>query len=181
MAHELRRKLEYSDIQAVPEDGKRYELVLGDLFVNPSPSPTHQRVSMRLERLLEDYFHARTIAEVFHAPVDLILTKQDVFVPDILVTADPSHITKRGIERPPLLVVEILSPSTRKLDRGVKSRRYAELGVQHYWIVDPDGKRIDCYRLEKGAFRPLIDAEGETTLTHPDWEGLVVDLAKLWR
>ena len=181
MAHELRRKLEYSDILATPDDGKRYELVQGDLFVNPSPSPVHQRVSRRLQRILEDYFHERSLGEVFDAPIDLILTKHDVFVPDILVTADPGHITKRGIESPALLVVEILSRSTRKVDRGVKSRRYAELGVQHYWIVDPDRKRIECYRLEAGAFRELIHAEGEATLTHPEWEGLVVDLAALWR
>ena len=181
MSPELRRKLDYSDIAVVPEDGKRYELLRGDLFVNPAPSPVHQRISKRLQRQLENYFEARSIGEVFDAPIDLILTDQDVFVPDLIIAADPSHISRRGIEAPPLLVVEILSPSTRRVDRGVKSRRYAELGVQHYWIVDPDEKRIECYRLEKGAFRALVDAHGETTMTHPNWDGLTVDLAALWR
>lgn len=181
MSPELRRKLDYSDLLATPDDGKRYELVQGDLFVNPSPSPAHQRISRRLQRQLEDYFQERSIGEVFNAPTDVILTAQDVFVPDLLVVADPSHISKRGIESPPLLLVEILSPSTRKVDRGVKSLRYAELGVEHYWIVDPEGKRVECHRLVAGAFRPVVDAEGETTLRHPDWEGLIVDLAALWR
>jgi len=181
MASELKRKLDYSDLLVTPNDGKRYELVRGDLFVNPSPSPVHQRISRRLQRQLEDYFHERSIGEVFNAPIDLILTMQDVFVPDLLVVADPSHITKRGIESPPLLVVEILSPSTRKVDRGLKPQRYAELGVSHYWIVDPEQKRLECHRLVEGAFRPLVTAEGDATLAHPDWNGLVVDLAVLWR
>jgi Uma2 family endonuclease len=181
MAPELKRKLEYSDLLVTPDDGRRHELIEGNLLVTPSPSPAHQRVSKRLHRQLETYFEGRSIGEVFFAPVDLILTVQDVFVPDLLVVADPRHVTKRGIESPPLLVVEILSPSTSKVDRGVKSRRYAELGVKHYWIVDPERQRLECHRLADGAFLPVMDAEGETTLAHPDWDGLVVDLAALWR
>jgi len=178
---ELKRKLDYSDLLVTPDDGKRYELVQGDLFVNPSPSPMHQRISRRLERQLEDYFHGRSIGEFFNAPVDLILTMQDVFVPDLLVVANPGHVTERGIEGPPLLVVEILSPSTMRVDRGVKARRYAELGVEHYWIVDPERRRLECHRLVEGVFRPFVDAEGNGTLSHPAWDGLVVDLAALWR
>ncbi len=181
MGSELKRKLDYSDLQVTPDDGKRYELVRGDLFVTPSPTPVHQRISKRLEVLLMEYFEGRSLGEVFHAPIDLILTNQDVFVPDVLVVSDPSHISNRGIEKPPLLVVEILSPSTRRHDRGLKARRYAELGVEHYWIVDPEEKRIECHRLARGMFRRVVDAENDATLIHPDWDGLIVDLAALWR
>src|SRR5262245_61435976 len=114
MAPAPNRKLVYDDLLDTPADGKRYELIEGDLFVNPSPNPIHQRVSRRLERQLEDYFHGRSIGEVFYAPIDVILTPGDVFVPDLIVVADPSHISKRGIEKPPLLAVEILSPSTKR-------------------------------------------------------------------
>lgn len=181
MSPELKRKLDYSDLLVTPDDGKRYELVRGDLYVTPSPSPVHQRVSKRLARLLEDYFEERSIGEVFHAPIDLILTNQDVFVPDLLVVGSPEHVSKRGIEGPPLLVVEILSPSTCKRDRGVKALRYAELGIEHYWIVDPVGKCVECHRLADRLFRRLVAAEGDSMLEHPDWEGLLVDLAALWR
>jgi Uma2 family endonuclease len=177
---ELKRKLDYSDLQVIPDDGKRYELVQGDLYVTPSPSPAHQRVSRRLQRQLEDYFEDHSIGEVFDAPIDLILTDQDVFVPDLVVVADPRRVSARGIEGPPPLVVEILSPSTRQVDQGVKARRYAELGVEHYWVVDPERKRLECHRLEHGTFRPLVDAAGETMLAHPCWPGLVVDLGALW-
>lgn len=180
MAPEPRRKLDYAYVQATPNDGKRYELVDGELLVNPSPSPIHQRVARRLQRQLEDYFHDRELGEVFNAPLDVILTPHDVFEPDLLVVADASHISKRGIEKPPLLVVEILSPSTRRVDRGVKFRRYAALGVQHCWIVDPNANRLECFRLNSRAYRLVIEGEGDTKLTHPDWDGLVIDLATLW-
>lgn len=180
MPQELKRKLDYSDLLATPDDGKQYELEQGNLFVTPSPSPAHQRISRRLQRQLEDYFHARSIGEVFNAPIDLVLTNHDVLIPDLVVVSDPRHITRRGIEAPPLLVVEILSPSTQKRDRGSKARRYAELGVEHYWIVDPGGKRIECHRLERDAFRLVVDAEGEARLAHPDWKELVIELASLW-
>jgi Uma2 family endonuclease len=130
---------------------------------------------------LEDYFHARNSGEVFNAPLDVILSPHDVFEPDLLLVADPSHVSTRGIERPPLLVVEILSPSTRGVDRGLKFRRYAALGVQHCWIVDPDERRLECYRLAAGMFVPVVAAAGDTALKHPDWDELVVDLAALWR
>jgi len=181
MSHGLNRKFDYSDIVARDGDGKRYELVDGELLVNPAPSLIHQRVSRRLQRQLEDYFHSRRLGEVFNSPLDVILTRHDVFEPDLLVVGDPSHTTARGVEKPPLLVVEILSPSTRKVDRGVKFRRYGELGVPHCWIVDPDGKSVECYRLESRGYRLVIEGEGDATLNHPDWEGLVIDLAGLWR
>lgn len=181
MGSELKRKLDYSDYVATPDDGKRYEIVQGDLYVTPSPSPMHQRVSRRLQRQLEGYFHSRPIGEVFNAPIDLILTHHDILVPDLLVVSDPKLISKRGIEGPPVLIVEILSPATRKHDRGMKARRYAELGVEHYWIVDPESRRVECHRLTDGAFRSVAEAEGNTTVAHPDWDGLEVDLTALWR
>ena len=155
MAPDLKRKLDYSDLLAAPDDGKRYELV--------------------------DHCHGLSIGEVFDAPIDLILTNHDVLVPDLLVVSEPKHITKRGIEGPPLLIVEILSPSTQKQDRGVKARRYAELGVEHYWIVDPEKKRVECHRQADGVFRKVVEAAGDTTLIHPDWDELEIDLAALWR
>ncbi len=181
MASELKRKLDYSDLQGTPDDRLRYELARGDILVTPSPSPRHQRISKRLYRQLEEYFETRSLGEVFYAPIDLILTQRDVFVPDLVVVTNPSHISKRGIESAPALVVEILSPSTRKQDRGVKARRYAELGIEHYWIVDPERSCLECHRLAGRSFQPLVEAQGDATLEHPSWDGLVIDLASLWR
>jgi len=181
MPRGLERKLDYSDLLATPNDGKRYELIRGQLFVNPSPTTVHQRVLRKLSRRLEDYFHAHTPGEVFFAPVDVILTPHDVFVPDLVVVHDPSHISKRGIERAPLLVAEVLSPSTRRVDRGLKRERYAELGVPHYWIVDCDRQRIECLRLAGAAYVTALVVEGDARFEHPDFPALAFELAALWR
>jgi Uma2 family endonuclease len=181
MGSELKRKLDYSDYLATPDDGRCYEILGGDLFVTPAPNPFHQRVSKRLQQQLMAYFERRSLGEVFNAPIDLILSLNDVAQPDLLVVADAGQVSRRGIEGAPLLVVEILSPATRGKDRGVKARRYAELGIAHYWIVDHEHKRLECYRLTEGTFRLLGDAQGNGNLAHPDWDGLVIDLTELWR
>lgn len=150
MAPELRRKLDYSDYVVMPDDGKLYEILDGNLFVNPSPSPMHQRVSRRLQTQLETFFHGRSIGEVFDAPIDLILTRHDVMVPDLVVVSDPALITDRGIEGPPLL------------------------------IVDLKAKRLECHRLAGRVFRLIAEVEGDSTFQHPDLEGLQIDLSVLW-
>jgi Uma2 family endonuclease len=177
---ELKRRLDYSDYSAAPADGKRYEILDGGPVVTPAPSPAHQRISRRLERQIEAYFHG-SAGEMFHAPIDLILATGDIVQPDIVVVSNPGQVSKRGIEGPPLLIVEILSPSTRDNDLGLKARRYAELGVAHYWIVDPEAKKLDCHRLEAGEFRRVAGANGDALVRHPDWDGCEIDLAALWR
>lgn len=180
MAPELKRELDYSDYEATPDDGNRYEILRGDLYVTPAPTPYHQRASKRLQRQLESYFEERSLGEVFNAPIGLILTERDIAQPDLLVVADAGQISRRGIEGPPLLVVEVLSPSTRKRDQGVKAERYAELGVQHFWIVDPDHKRLECHRLAGRRYQLRAEAQGGDTLVHPDFDELTVDLSLLW-
>ena len=180
MATRLSRKLDYDDYARLPDDGKRYEILDGELYVSPAPSPLHQRVSKRLQRKLEDHFEGRALGEVFNAPIDMILGRHDVAQPDILVVTNPGQISGRGIEGAPLLVVEVLSPSTRRHDRDVKMRRYAALGILHYWIVDPEGRWIARYVLEGEAYRHIVTAEGDA-LMPTDWPDLTIVLADLWR
>jgi Uma2 family endonuclease len=181
MAQGFVQKLEYRDLADTPDDCRRYELLDGALFVTPSPRPLHQRVSKRLQRQLEAYFEDRGLGEVFNAPVDVILTMHDVVVPDLVVVTAAPQITERAIEGAPTLVVEILSPTTRTRDRKIKAERYAALGVAHYWIVDPQHKTIECYRLRGMHYAPVTAAKGPADLTHPDWPGMTIDLDVIWR
>lgn len=174
------RKLSYSDLDVTPDDGSRHELISGELFVTASPGTLHQRVSGRLYLQLVRYCAEHASGEVFYAPTDVILTDHDVFVPDLFVVANPADVSERGIEGPPLLVVEILSPSSVKHDRVVKARRYAQLGVRHYWIVDPAGRSVSCDRLAGDRYERVVEVSGDGTLAHPDWEGLAIDLARIW-
>jgi Uma2 family endonuclease len=176
----LKAKLDYDDYAAIPPDRNRYEIIDGELYVTPSPTPDHQHASKRLQRILESYFEERGLGEVFDAPLDLIMTKHDVVQPDLLVV-NPVQVSGRGIEGAPLLVVEILSPSTRAHDRDVKARRYAALSVPHYWIVDPADRRVECYEIRGATYALVSAAQDRAILTHPAWPDLVVPLAGLWR
>ncbi len=176
----LKRILDYSDYLAAPDDGKRYEILSGELLVTPSPRPVHQRVVARLGRILSEHFERRGEGEVFLSPIDLILTNHDVLQPDLLVVDDRTQITERGIEGAPLLIAEVLSRKTADRDRGLKALRYAALGVRHYWLVDPDARRVQCYMLARGAFDRTAEAEEDATLPVPGLDGLDLPLAELW-
>lgn len=180
MRRALNAKLTYDDYAAIPSNGLIYQIADGEVFVTPAPSPYHQRASKRLQRQLESYFEASGRGEVFNAPIDLILSPHDITQPD-LVVAQADAITRRGIERPPLLVVEVLSPSTETFDRQVKAQRFAALGVPHYWILDPDARRLECYRNEAGSFALVATADGDGVLGVADFPGLSIDLGALWR
>ncbi len=180
MATKLKTRLDYDDYCAIPPDGMRYELLDGQVHVTPAPSPLHQRVSKRLQRLLEAYFEEPGRGEVFNAPIDVILTPHDVVQPDLVVVTNPSLVSARGIEGPPVLVVEILSPTTTSYDRTTKAQRYVALGIPHYWLVDPEARTVECFRRHEAAYQ-LVGAFGpDDTLTHPDFPGLRLGLAALW-
>jgi Uma2 family endonuclease len=118
---------------------------------------------------------------VFDAPLDVILGPHGIVEPDLLVVTDPSTASERANEAAPALVVEILSPSTAVRDRTAKAARYAATGVAHYWIVDTERRRLECFRLEAGEYVRAVQAEGPATLDHPDWPGLSIDLGAHWR
>ena len=110
----------------------------------------------------------------------MILTPHDVVQPDLVLVTNPGQISSRGIEGPPTLLVEVASPSTVDYDRTTKSRRHAALGVPHLWFLDPDGRRLECFRLESQVWRPVLEGARDDTVEHPDWSGLIIRLADLW-
>ncbi len=176
-----RTKLTYDDYAALPDDGKRYEVLAGELHMTPSPGFSHQRAVGQLFRQLAQFFEENGLGMAFVAPFDVIAGRHDVFVPDITVVCDPSQISPRGIEGAPTLVVEVLSPSNRGYDRGLKARRYLEMNVQHYWVVDPDEQHLVCQRAEHGSWVVVAEGHGHETVRDPSWPDLTIDLARLWK
>lgn len=173
----LKTRLDYGDYCAIPADGKRYELIDGEVHVTPAPSPQHQRLVFRLARILQDQLGAEV--EVFISPVDVILTFHDVVQPDVVV-ANVAQVSNRGIEGAPLIVIEVLSPTTTIYDRTTKAQTYAALGIDHYWVVDPPAAQLECYRRE-GRTYERVGAFGPTDVfTHPDFPALRFPLAQLW-
>jgi len=148
--------LTYSDYAALPDDGRRYELHRGELSMTPSPGTRHQGAVLALGSRLYDHVKSRGLGRVFVAPTDCILSDVTVVQPDVLYVATDrlSIISERGIEGVPTLVVEVLSPSTARLDRERKLMLYAEHGVPYYWIVDPASGTVEAYQLFGAAYMP---------------------------
>jgi Uma2 family endonuclease len=172
-------RVTYEQYRQFPSDGMRYEILDGELDVTPVPSPRQQFASKKLQRILEEFFESGGQYVVFNAPLDVILADTDVVQPD-LVVASRAQISERGVEGAPLLLVEILSPSSIPLDRQAKAARYRTRGVPHYWIVDPAARTLECLRLVGEAY--LLDASGreDDRLAVPAFEGLTIILASLW-
>ena len=138
-----------ADLETMPDDGRRYELVDGSLVVTPAPSRLHQRMAFQLGVLLEA---ARPDdLEVLAAPFDVALSDDSVLQPDLLV-ARRDAFTERDLPGPPSLAVEVLSPSTRRLDLTLKRARYEASGCPSYWVLDPDAPSLTAWELRDAAY-----------------------------
>jgi len=151
----LRHDWDYADYARLPDDGNRYEVIDGELLVTPSPSPLHQRASVRLTGLLDAYVERHGLGVVIHE-VDLLFQTGQFLRPDILVvpTASRAGITNRGIETAPLLVVEILSPTSSSIDLVKKPARYGDFGIPEYWVLDPEERCAWVWRFAAGPTEP---------------------------
>lgn len=164
------RRWTAAEVQALPEEpGKRFECVDGELLVSPGPSRAHQIAMSFLVRALDAYVGAERRALVLWAPLDYALDPYTVVQPDISVVPTPKGRAPARDEdsEPPVLFVEVLSPSTARFDRVVKRQRYQREGVE-YWIVDIDSRVVE--RWTGDSDRPEIITELLTwQLTgHPD-------------
>jgi Uma2 family endonuclease len=178
-------KLTYQDFLGFPDDGLRHELIDGEHVVTPSPTPGHQKVSVELVVALDGYLKWSGLGELYHAPLDVVLSETDVVEPDLLVVlSDQADIvTAQQVRGAPALVVEILSPGTRRRDMTKKRRLYERSGVREYWIVDPDNQRVTVCRSTPAS--PLetveeLSAVREDTLTSPMLPGFSVAVGGLF-
>ena len=139
------------DYDALPEEG-RYELIDGVLYEMSAPNYFHQAISSEISYTLREYVSKNSgKCKVLYAPLDVQLDCDDktMLQPDIIVVCEKEKFNKRGLFGAPDLVVEILSPSTRKKDMTIKLSKYANAGVCEYWIVDPDKRKIVVYCWEQ--------------------------------
>lgn len=173
----------YEIYAALPSDGRRWELIDGDFEVNPAPSTRHQTVSRRLQYELMTAIELLGHGQVFNAPVDVILSDTNVIQPDLCIIKSDRQgiISDRGIEGPPDIIVEILSPSTSTLDRRVKHPLYARFGVGEYWVVEPTGGRIDVHHLDGNHYALTARLTRASILKTPKFPELAVELHKVFR
>ena len=174
--------LTYEDYAALPAEGRRYELHLGELSVTPAPSSGHQEISANLGDLIRLHVRSRGLGKALYAPLDCILSESTVVQPDLvfLETGRLSQLSDRGIEGPPTLVVEITSPSSRQLDRGAKLQLYARYKVPYYWIVDPEDRTIEVFVLVGGGYDLAVRASGRAPVSLPPFPDLRLVPASIW-
>jgi Uma2 family endonuclease len=143
------------EVHAIPEDGNRYECIDGELFVSPSPGQRHQRALLLLALQLSPYAEsAQHVGWVWMAPSDLILSPRTIVQPDIRVHAAGPKASTAEIAAASLLIVEILSPSTARLDRHQKRRLYMSGPTALYWIVDLASEMVEVWT--PGVEQPFI-------------------------
>lgn len=149
------------DLDRLPDDGLRYELLDGTLLVSPAPSRLHQRAAFELGHLLR---RACPVGmEVVAAPLDWQPDNRTSLQPDVLVLADRDLATAPADSS--VLAVEVLTPSSRRKDAVYKFSKYQDEGVPSYWIVDPDEPSITAYELRDGRYVMVGEAAGATALT----------------
>jgi Uma2 family endonuclease len=149
------------DLETLPDDNLRYELIDGTLLVSPAPVPRHQRALLRLAILLTAACPADH--EVFVAPLDWQPDRRTSLEPDLLVVAK-DRIGEKTITQAPAIVIEVLSPGTARIDKMLKFSRYQEGGIQQYWIVDPRVPSIEVYELAGGVYELIAHGSGAASV-----------------
>ena len=162
-------KFTHADLLVMPDDGKRREIIDGDLYVTPSPRFSHQATSARLFRAI-------------YAPLDVIFSEHDVVEPDIIfVLKEHRQILQDWVRGAPDMVVEILSPTTKTIDRGPKLKAYARYGVTEYWIVDPVERAVELYRLTPTGYQLTRSFSEEESLSSPMLPGFELRVGSLFQ
>lgn len=166
---------------ALPDDGRRYEIIDGELFVTLSPNVRHQRAAFALAVRLRTYLAAHPVGEVIIAPADVEFSDDTVVEPDVfvarLVEGRPAEDLKHaGL---PLLVAEVLSPSTERTDRGRKRELFQARGVPEYWIVNVEARVFERWR--PGATRAELATERIEWRPPAGVEPFRLELGEFWR
>lgn len=136
------------EVRNFPDDRLRYEVIRGELFVSPAPGTAHQRAVGDLFRLLTDYVERHALGEVFVAPFEVEFTEDSATQPDVIVLLKDRarRLTSKRIQGAPSLAVEVISYSSKRTDRLQKRALYLEEGVEEYWVVDPEQRRVERWR-----------------------------------
>ncbi len=158
----LERPLTYDDLAALPDDGKRYELINGELFELTGPTTKHQWASGGFYDRLKPFVLRNDLGLVYYSPIDVQFTPHIVVQPDVVyVSRARATIVKAGkIEGAPDLLMEVLSPSNRRHDTIKKAAIYAAFGVREYWLADPESETIVVQTFSDGVFVPVESTDG---------------------
>ena len=171
------------DFMDLPEGPPYYELVEGELFMSPPPILFHQGILGNIVRILYRYLDEHPIGEVYFAPCGVFLTEINAYQPDAFYINNErlSILAERGVDGAPDLIIEILSPSTARLDKGPKKKIYTATGVQELWLIDPKVKELTVYDLQSSADNPKLTVRSNGSFESPLFPGLVLRGVEIFR
>ena len=171
------KKWTLEELHSLPDDGNKYELVRGELFVTPPPTLDHETIASRLTRILDPYVAEQRLGMVYRPRAVLRFEGSEV-EPDLTLRQPPTKRDTPWEEAPlPILIVEILSESTRRRDRNQKRQLYLDAGLEEYWIVDGEKATVTSIR----ANRDDVVARGELTWSPSQAASrLTIDLASVF-
>lgn len=175
MGAEVIPKLTYEQFRQLPDDGKQYELVHGEVHLTPAPTTKHQFVLRNLTGSLLQYLAQHPLGELAFAPLDVRLGDDTSLQPDLIFVSNARGkiIHEAFIQGAPDLAVEILSTSTAAHDRATKLPVYAEAGVPEVWLIDSQAKTVEVLKLQGKKYFVDTTLAGDQSLTSslfPGWQ-----------
>jgi Uma2 family endonuclease len=175
----LPARITYEEFKTFPDDGRRCELIDGEVFMFASPSLLHQMLALELAVLLRDAVTLRDLGWVLVAPFEVKFFGDNAVQPDLVVVLRDRAgvLTSSGVRGTPSLLLEILSPSNRSYDLTTKAELYARNGVPEYWVVDTEAETIAVHELRDGRYVALPDNGIARSRVIPD---LAVDVRALF-
>jgi Uma2 family endonuclease len=182
MGAEVIPKLTYEEFRQLPDDGKNYELIGGEVHLTPAPNTRHQFIVHNLDMSLSPYVQENNLGGVWEAPLDVRLTEDTALQPDLVFVSSArlEIVREECIAGAPDLVVEVLSTSTAAHDRATKLPIYAEAGVPNLWLIDSKAKTVEVLKLQgKKYFVEAIFA-GDQVLTSDLFPGWQLPLRELF-
>ena len=183
MESSVAEKIKVADfLEMDVEPGFIYELINGEIVKKSAPSPKHQIALGELFASLHSFVKKRKLGKVLTAPLDVFFDEYSSLQPDLLFVAKTREeiITDNGVEGAPDLIIEILSPSTMKNDRGDKMKIYRQHQVREYWIVDPKNQSIEVYRHQNNDYDLVAFAVEEGEITSQVLEGFSLNVKGLF-
>jgi Uma2 family endonuclease len=173
----------YEDYLQLPDNGKRYEIIDGELYMSPAPTTGHQRIVGRFHLAIGNFLEENPIGEVFFAPTDVILSEIDILQPDVVFISKEKfeRLARENIQGAPDLMIEVLSPGTENRDRTIKLKAYSKFGVQEYWMASEKKETGEVWRRKgkKLVFHALLDRT--QILTTSLLPGLEIPLERIFR
>ena len=186
MASRIEPLLTVADLDAYPEDdGNRYELIGGELFVSCAPGIPHQRVILNLEIALSDYLKANPIG-ILVPGAGAIFSDYDAVIPDIAFVRHERWdqvVTGEKFTGAVDIVIEVLSPgaANRRRDLSAKRSLYGKYGVEEYWIIDSDNLAVMVFRLEGSMLEEISTLTGDAELTSPILPGFGLRVTSIFK